>query len=351
MVPTMFHKQHPDVGARPGTLVISDDAPEPRIRVMRFGTEGFVENDISDIDSIEEPNDETVTWIDVQGLGNEQTLRAIAQRFGFHDLLLEDVVHVPQRPKAETYDNQLSLIVRMLSSQEADDIQLEQVSIVLGENYVITFQERYGDVLEPVRNRIRSQRAPIKKRKADYLAYALADTIIDAYYPVIELIGERIEMLNDNVMENPTPELLHTLNGLKNQLVNIRRSVFPQQEALSSLCRGDHRMISEEVRLYFRDTYDHCIQTTDVTEMYREMVAGLMNTYLTVVANKTNDVMKLLTIVSTIFIPITFVAGIYGMNFQNMPELQSKYGYAIVWLVMLGTTAGLLWYFRRKHWL
>ena len=280
-----------------------------------------------------------------------QAIRAIASRFNLHDLLLEDVVHVPQRPKAESFENHLSLIVRMLRSKEANDIQLEQVSIVLGENYVITFQERYGDVLEPVRDRIRSQRAPIKKRKADYLAYALADTIVDAYYPVIELVGEHIESLNDSVLENPTPELLHALNGLKNQLVNIRRSVFPQREALSSLCRGDHPMISEEVRLYFRDTYDHCIQTTDVTEMYREMVAGLMNTYLTVVANKTNDVMKLLTIVSTIFIPITFVAGIYGMNFQNMPELQFKYGYAIAWLVMLGITAGLLWYFRRKNWL
>lgn len=307
---------------------------------------------MDDLNQLQEAfSENTVTWVDVQGLGDQKLLESMGEMFGLHALMLEDIVNVPQRAKVEAYDQQLLMIIKMVDSNPASLIEFEQVSIVLSGHFVITFQERYGDVLDPVRRRIRNTSGQLRKNGADYLAYAIADTIIDAYYHVLEVIGERLEVLEDEVIQRPTPELLQELNRTRNRLTNLRRGMRPQREALNQIIRGDFAFLSDNVRMYFRDTYDHCVQTTEVVEMYREMMSGLMNTYLSAVANRTNDVMKVLTIVSTIFIPLTFLAGIYGMNFEHMPELHFRWGYPLVWFAMLGTSGLMVWYFRQLGWL
>lgn len=353
MFATMFAKRHPDVGARPGTLVIPDQAPSPQIRIISYGQDNVVDQecDANDPDAFAKAfEDQSVTWIDVQGFGDDKLMRRIGTVFQLHPLLLEDVINVPQRPKVEPYGNHLLIVVRMVRL-EAAMIEMEQVSVVVGKNYVLTFQERYGDVFDPVRRRIRDSQAAVRKHGSDYLAYALIDTIVDGYYPVLESIGDQLESLESAVVTDPSPELLGQLNQFKNQLVNLRRGIWPQRESVSKLARDDYPAITEEVRVYLRDTYDHCVQTSEVTEMYREMVTGLMNVYLSAVANRTNEVMKVLTIVATIFIPLTFLAGIYGMNFDYMPELHNKWAYPFVWLTMVALSLVMLVWFQRKGWI
>lgn len=348
----MFHKRHTKVGASPGTLVISKEAPEPRVSLIDYCVDHVEERRVENVEGMKAAFDPgRITWIDVQGFGDRSLMRRIGELFGFHPLLLEDIVNVPQRPKAEAYEKQLLVVVRMVRNDGLDQIDMEQVSIVLGESYVLTFQERYGDVLDPVRRRIRSGKGVIREKGSDYLAYAIADTIIDGYYPVLEVIGDGLEELEEEVVTGPTPELLRRLNQTKNRLVNLRRAIWPQREAINSMVRGDHDAISDDVRVYLRDTHDHCVQTSEVAEMYREMVTGLMSTYLSAVANRTNEVMKVLTIMASVFIPLTFVAGIYGMNFDHMPELHYEWSYPLVWLTMAATACGMLGYFWRKGWL
>jgi magnesium transporter len=353
----LFSKRQSRVGARPGTLVIPDEAPAPRISVIHYDETTCEEGTVEDPDELERAFDPTnVTWIDVQGFGDRSLMRQVGSMFNLHPLLMEDVVNVPQRPKAEPYGDQLLIVVRMvrLSDDDPDQIasvDMEQVSMVLSKHYLITFQEKYGDVLDPVRKRIRSGKGMIRRSGSDYLTYAIADTIIDGYYPVLESIGDRLESLEADVIYDPTPTVLADLNTMKNQLINLRRGIWPQREAINSLVRGDHNLIRPEVGVYLRDTYDHCIQTSEVTEMYREMVTGLMNTYLSAIANRTNEVMKVLTIMASIFIPLTFLAGIYGMNFKHMPELDFQYSYPMLWGVMGVTAAGMLLYFYRIGWI
>ncbi len=348
----VFAKRHPKVGARPGTLVIPKEAPPPAIHVITYSTAQVREIDVADPDELQEAFDESnVTWVDIQGFGDRALMQKVGEVFDLHPLLLEDVVNVPQRPKSEGYGDQLLVIVRMVHIDERGVLQMEQLSVVIGKSYVLTFQERPGDVLDPVRKRIREGTGRLFKHGSDYLAYALIDTIVDAYYPVLEAIGDQLESLEEEVIVNPTPALLSRLNRLKNRLVNLRRGIWPQREAVNSMVRGDYARITEEVRIYLRDTHDHCVQTSEVTEMYREMVTGLMNTYLSSIANRTNEVMKVLTIVATIFIPLTFLAGIYGMNFDHMPELHVWWFYPIIWVTMLLVAGGMLGFFWQKGWI
>jgi magnesium transporter len=338
-------------------LVIPKEAPTPRIESIHFNKTTHRRQAVDSVDALREAfSDKEVTWVDVQGFGDRSVMEQIGSFFALHPLLLEDVVNVPQRPKTETYEDQLLIVVRMVSMDQPEEsgepvIDTEQVSLVVAANYVITFQERHGDVLDPIRKRLSSNKGVIRQRGADYLAYAIADTIIDGYYPVLESVGNRLEELEGHVIENPSPRVLGELNRLKNQLINLRRAIWPQREAINSLVRGDHQLISDDVTVYLRDTYDHCIQTSEVAEMYREMVTGMMNTYLSSVANRTNEVMKVLTVMASIFIPLTFMAGIYGMNFEHMPELKFRYGYAILWAAMLATAGGMIVFFYRKGWL
>ncbi len=295
----VFTKRYPSVGAVPGTLVIAEDAPPPRIHVIVYTPESVREHDISDVEQLQGLiSEDAVMWVDVQGFGDEQ------------------------------------------------------VSIVLGKGYVLTFQERYGDVLDPVRRRIHEGKGlTLRGQGADYLAYAIQDTIIDGYYPVLEILGDQLADLEDKIMTQPGPRLLRKLNRTKNMLSDLRRSLWPQRESVNSLIRDEHPLVTDVTRMYLRDTYDHCIQTTEVIEMYREMAGGLMNTYLSSMANRTNDVMRVLTVMASIFIPLTFLAGIYGMNFDYMPELHFWWFYPLMWLAMLLLGGTMVLYFYRKGWM
>lgn len=347
-----FRKRHTKAGARPGTLVISKNAPAPVVRVLDFAETDLLEKQVTDLGELDAfLRRPTVTWVDVRGLGDEATLRRIGEIFSLHPLALESVVNVPQRPKVETYDAHLLIITRMVTLKNGAALDPEQVSIFVGRNYVLTFQERSGDVFDPVRERIRRGGGPIRRLGPDYLAYALLDTVIDAYYPVLEKIGDFLETLEEEVVNEPTAESLRKVYGTKRELLTLRRAIWPQREAINALIRDETEFMSDSVRVYLRNTYDHCVQLIDGTETYRELVGGLMDVYLSSLGNRQNEVMKVLTIMASIFIPLTFLAGIYGMNFENMPELHTAWGYPILLTTMLVIGVGMTLLFKKKGWI
>lgn len=348
----LFAKKHTRVGARPGTLVIDDDADEPQIRVIRYTLAEVNEREIDSVEQIaEELGKEGVVWIDVQGLGDEMLIRAIGDVFSIHMLALEHVVNVPQRPKTESYDAHQLYISRMVRVDERQELDIEQVTIFFGSNYVLTFQERHGDVLDPVRRRIRSKKGPMRKLGPDYLAYAIIDTIIDGYYPVLEQYGEYLELLESRVIAAATPAMLDRINRIKRNLLVLRRGIWPQRDAINVMIRDDCPFVSDGVKVFLRDCYDHCVQVGDVLETFRETAGALLSTYLSAIGNKQNEVMRMLTIMASIFIPLTFMAGIYGMNFEQMPELKQGAAYPTLLGVMFATAVGMLIYFKRLGWI
>ncbi|AFY31578.1 magnesium/cobalt transporter CorA [Calothrix sp. PCC 7507] len=349
---------HP--GTMPGTIIIDADAPPPIIFLIDYNQTDFVRQQIATPEEcIPYLDTESVSWVDVQGLGNQDILQRLGQVFDLHPLVLEDVVNVPERPKVEDYEDQLLFIARMVVPKERTcGFYSEQVSLILGKNYLLTVQEEpEHDCFEGVRTRIEKGRGIIKQQKADYLAYALLDAIIDGFFPVLELYGERIQELEEEVMLNPTRQTLQDIYKIRRELLQLRRAIWPQRDAINSLIRDSSVLIDQDVRIYLRDCYDHAVQVMDMVETYRELASGLMDVYLSSVSNKMNEIMKLLTIVSSIFIPLTFVAGIYGMNFNtekspyNMPELNWYWGYPIC-MGTMGAIAGcLLFFFWRRGWL
>ncbi len=347
-------------GSIPGTLAIEEDASPPTIFLIDYNEGNAVRI------KIDEPEDcvpyldkESVSWVDVQGLGNEEILRRIGHVFALHPLVLEDVVNVPQRPKVDEFEGQVLFIARMVTPRETarGGFVAEQVSLILGQHYLLTVQEEPDfDCFGPVRDRIRMAKGSIRQHQADYLAYALIDAIIDGFFPVLEDYGELLEELEDEVVENPTRQSLEKIHRIKRELLSLRRAIWPQRDAINSLIRDGNALISDEVRVYLRDCYDHTVQVIDMVETYREVASSLMDVYVSSVGNRMNEVMKFLTIVSTIFIPLTFIAGVYGMNFNtetspwNMPELNWYWGYPLC-LVLMGLIAlSLVLYFRRKGW-
>ncbi len=348
----LFSKKHTKVGARPGTLVIHDDADQPKIRIIRYTLAEVSDCEVQTVDEIStELSKDGVVWIDVQGLGDEKLIRAIGKLFSIHMLALEDVVNVPQRPKTEAFESHQFYISRMVQVDERHDLDIEQVSIFFGKNYVLTFQERYGDVLDPVRRRIRSKKGPMRSSGPDYLAYAIIDTIIDGYYPVLEQYGEYLEALESRVVDNATPAMLDRINRMKRNLLVLRRGIWPQRDAINIMIRDDCPFVTDHVKVFLRDCYDHCVQVADVLETFRETAGALLSTYLSAIGNKQNEVMRILTIVSSIFIPLTFMAGIYGMNFEQMPELKQGMAYPTLLCVMTATAVGMLIYFKRLGWI
>ena len=348
----IFRKRHPPAGSRPGTLMAPEGSPPPRIHVMRYDADRLEEFDVTDVEQLTDIQREgCVCWVDIQGLGDEALLRRVGTIFDIHRLALEDIVNAPQRPKAEEYDRHLLLVTRMATMKVKTTIEIEQVAVLLAKDYIISVQEAYGDCLDPVRRRIRDGLGLIRRYGPDYLAYAIVDTIVDGYYPVIDHLSARIMRVENLVMEKPSPSILHRLNQIKTELVLIRRGIWPQQETIGRLLRDSSSFFSETVRPYLRDTHDHCSQLVDVVDSHRELVNGLMNTYLSVMSNRTNEVMKVLTIMASIFIPLTFIAGVYGMNFNDMPELSKRWAYPLVLVVMAATAGGMLVFFRRRGWL
>jgi magnesium transporter len=344
----MFRKRHPPAGARPGTLVINAHAQKPTVRVIQYTPDQVREHEVADTDQLRELlQDGAVTWIDVQGLGDEKIMRSLGDIFGLHPLALEDVVNVPQRPKIERFEKHTLCITRMALPREKG-VEPEQVSLFVGPNYVLTFQERRGDVFDPIRNRVRQGGPILRSSGPSYLAYALLDAVIDGYYPILEMFGEKLEALEDEIVANPRPAVLHEIHQAKRDLLALRRAMWPQREAINALIRDENPLITDTVRVYLRDCYDHCVQIMDAIETYRELAAGLMDVYLSSVGNRQNEVMKVLTIIASIFIPLTFMAGIYGMNFENMPELHAAWGYPMLLAAMIVVVVAMIIYFRHK---
>jgi magnesium transporter len=350
--PKLRRKQHPPVGARPGTLVVGAEAPPPRIRVIHFTADAVEERSIAQPGELWQWIDrDGVTWIDVQGLGDEDVLRELGEIFRIHPLALEDVVNAPQRPKTETFSEHEFYVSRMVRQLDSGQTDIEQISLFVGGNYVLLFQERYGDVLDVVRDRIRQGKGPMRTSGPDYLAYAVIDAALDGYFPVMEQLGEQLESLEDEAMTAASDETLQKINVVRRELMRLRRGVWPQRDALNSLMRAESPFVSEQIVVYLRDCYDHVVQLGDMLEHYREMASGLLNTYLSSVSNRTNEVMKVLTIMASIFIPLTFCAGIYGMNFEFMPELHYRWAYPALLGLMVLVAAALLVYFRHLGWL
>jgi magnesium transporter len=352
------------IGMPPGTLVIDQDASPTELTLIDYSQDTATRCKLRSPEEVAEHLiSSNVSWIDLQGLGNEDALNRLGTVFNLHPLVLEDVVNVPQRPKVEYYSDQVLIITRMVmmaprSKNNDPNFLSEQISFVLGKNYLLTVQEEPNhDCLDPVRNRIRQGLGRIRHEGADYLAYALLDAVIDAYFPVLEEYGEYIESLEDEVIFNPTRQTVQRIYRVRRDLMSLRRSIWPQRNALNQLVRdGSSDLIGDETRVYMQDCYDHVIQVLDILETYRELTANLMDVYLSSVSNRMNEVMKTLTVISSIFIPLTFIVGVYGMNFDpdsspwNMPELRAYWGYPLCWLVMISMALGMSYYFWRRGW-
>ncbi len=342
-------------GVAPGTLVHTGErrVDKTRITVIDYDRDGVRETEAETVEACAPYRDApTVTWINVSGLHDVSVVEDLGECFRIHHLVLEDILNTYQRPKIEEYDDQVFIVLKMLyRDAESGEIMGEQLSLVVGENYVISFQERPQDVFDGVRERLRTSRRRIRERGADYLAYALLDAVVDSYFLVLEALGEQIEALEDDLLREPTAETLSAVYGLKRELIFLRRSVWPLREVISLLVRGERSLFSDETIVYLRDVYDHTIQVVDTIESCRDLVAGMHDTYLSNISNRMNEVMKVLTIFASIFIPLTFLAGIYGMNFEYMPELAWRWAYPTVWVVMLCGALGMIVYFRRKRWL
>ena len=355
-MPRLFKKvAKKKIGLPPGTLVHVGEkkAEKVRIRIIDYDEAQFEEKEAKTVEECFPFKDTpTVTWINIDGLHDIEIIEKIGKHFGLHPLLLEDILNTEQRPKMEDHEDYLFIVLKMLYyDEEKHDITAEQVSIILGSNFVISFQEREGDVFKFIRERIRNGKGRIRKVGSDYLAYALVDAIVDNYFIILEKLGEKIEEMEEELVTNPTPETLQTIHHLKRGMIFLRKSVWPLREVISALERGEPTLIHESTGIYLRDLYDHTIQVIDSIETFRDMVSGMLDIYLSSVSNKMNEVMKVLTIIATIFIPLTFIAGIYGMNFQYMPELGWRWGYPAVWFVIGTILIVMVVYFRRKRWL
>ena len=343
-------------GEVPGTLHVDPKAPPPVVRVMTYGPEGCEEQEVADVTSLAGLlHKAPVTWVNVDGLGDADTITAVGDAFHLHPLALEDVVNVPQRPKVEQYGEQLFLVTRMASLN--GHLETEQLSLYLGKDFLLTFQERVGDCLDPVRERIRKGMGRIRKAPPDYLAYAVLDAVIDSYFPLLEQFGERLEALEDQVMAKPDAATVSDVHRVKRDLLALRRAVWPQREMINALLREELPLVGEQTRLYLRDCYDHVTQIIDMVETCREIASGLLDAYQSNISNRMNEIMKVLTIVATIFIPLGFLAGVWGMNFNtekspwNMPLLNWAWGYRFALIVMATIAGGMLVFFGRRGWL
>jgi len=340
-------------GLSPGSLVYIGDkeAAPTRISIIDYDLDAVREiGDATVEDACRFMQADSVTWINVSGIHDTAVIRSIGDAFHLHPLVQEDIVNTEHRPKVDDYDDYLFIVAKMVAVR-AGETQMEQLSMVVGNRYVICFQEKAGDVFDPVRARINKAKGRIRRADADYLAYALLDMVVDHYYGVFEQLGETIENLQERVIEAPDSEILAEIQDCRHQVVHLRRTIWPLREVVSSLLKQDSGLIGDDVGVYFKDVYDHTIQAVDTLETYRDLIAGVFDIYLSSVSQKMNQVMKVLTIIATLFIPLTFVAGIYGMNFQYMPELAWQWSYPVFWVVVLMILAVMLFLFKRNDWL
>lgn len=323
------------------------------IRVIDFNSDLYEELNLDDVEDLQRfVESETVSWISVYGLHDIDLIKKLGEIFSLHPLVLEDIVNTGQRPKFEEYDNELFMVLKMLRfDKENEVVQSDQLSIIVGKNYLISFHEKPIDVFQPVRDRIRKHRGRIRISGSDYLAYAMLDTIVDNYIISIEAIGSRIEDLEEAVLDDPSDEVLNQITSYKREINYLRKSIRPARELIIGFAKSDTDMVTDKTIPFLKDLQDLSSQATEALDSYREMLSDQLGIYNTSVGNKLNEIMKVLTIFAAIFIPLTFVAGIYGTNFEYLPELKFKYSYFIFWGIMI-TVAGLMVrFFRRKGWM
>lgn len=342
-------------GMSPGTLVYIGENKDDdvRLQIIDYNKHDLVESEESDIRAcLPIIQKDSITWINITGIHDTKMIADLGSQFGLHSLVLEDVVNSEQRPKIDDYGEYLFTVLKMLYAEKTTHtIVHEQVSLVVAPSYVISFQTLADDVFDPVRNRIRQGRGRIRNRGSDYLAYALIDTIVDNYFKVLESLGDKIEALDDHVISNPQTEMLHEIQQLKREVLYIRKSTWPLREITSTLLKGESSIVQDDTHIYLKDVHDHTVQVLETVEIYRDMLSTILDIYLSSLSNRMNEVMKVLTIMATIFIPLTFIAGIYGMNFKRMPELEWSWSYPALLVIMVAIFIGMLLWFKRKKWI
>lgn len=354
-MPRFIKRQLKKAGTSPGSLIHIGEqkVDETRITLIDYDEENLQERVLGSIEEAFPLKDSpTVTWINIDGLHEIDIIEKAGQHFNIHPLVLEDILNTGQRPKTEEFEDLIFVVLKMLHyNKNSEKIGSEQFSLVLGSNFLITFQEIQGDVLKTVRERIRKPKTRIRRSGCDYLAYALIDAIVDYYFVILEAIGDRIEDLEFQLLDNPTHDTLGSIHEMKREMIYLRKQIWPIREIINSLVKSESSLIQEYMHIFFRDVYDHTVQIIDTIESYRDILAGMLDIYLSTLSNKMNEVMKVLTIIATIFIPITFIAGIYGMNFKFMPELEWRWGYAMVWVVIVVAVGIMIGFFKKKQWL
>ena len=355
MAKTTTHISKKVLGQIPGSIIYTGkkDTQKLFIESFDYNKEQCTIKELSNIqESFEYKHTDSITWINLNGLNHVGEIEKLGEHYEIHPLVLEDIVNISQRPKIDEYDDYLFVVLKMLYYDENEKLVSEQVSFILGKNYVLSFQESEGDVFDSVRDRIRNAKGRVRTMHADYLLYVLIDAIVDHYFSVIEVLSDKIEDFETAIFAGKVDkDISQKIQNLKREILRVRRAIFPLREVVSRIEKNENKLILKKTITYYRDIYDHLIQVTENIDIYREMIWSLMDMYMTTISNKMNEVMKVLTIMATIFIPLTFIAGIYGMNFEYIPELQYKYSYFILWGVMIVIFIGMLFYFKRKKWL
>lgn len=351
-----FDETPKNIGLPPGTPVASAESnfSKVRITVIDYDADALEEGEVLSVEECYPFRDkDTVTWINVDGIHDVGIVEKLCEHYRIHPLVIEDIVDTKQRPKMEDFDDYLYVVLKMLTfDSDNDTVVSEQVSLILGKGVVISFQEKIGgDVFEMIRSRIRNNKGRIRKMGPDYLMYSLMDAIVDNYFIILENIGNMISFVEEEMIADPSPDVMHFIHELKRDMLFLRKSVWPLREVVNGLQKTESKLITRQTWIYLRDVYDHTIQIMDTVEIFRDMLAGMMDIYLSSLSNKVNEVMKFLTMIATIFIPLTFVAGVYGMNFKHMPELETKWGYFAIWTVMIAIGVSMLTYFKRKKWM
>lgn len=354
-MPRFYDDTPGNIGLPPGTPIHTGEGSTVKVKitVMDYDEDHFQEREVERVEEcfpFKEKN--TVTWINVDGVHDVNTVEKLCTHYGIHPLVTEDIVDTKQRPKMDDFDDYIYIVLRMLMfDNESDTVTSEQVSMILGEGVLITFQEKIGDVFEMIRTRIRNNKGRIRKLGPDYLAYSLIDAIVDNYFTILENIGGMISFVEEEMMADPSPDIMHFIHDLKRDVLFLRKSVWPLREVINNIQKAESPLIKETTEVYLRDVYDHTIQVMDTVEVFRDMLSGMLDIYLSSLSNRLNQVMKVLTIIATIFMPLTFITGVYGMNFKYLPGIGWHWGYFMTLGVMLAVAIFMLAYFKRNKWL
>jgi magnesium transporter len=341
-------------GLPPGSLVYIGErhTEQVKINLCEYGESYFREKAISTLEAVLPlPTGATVAWVHIDGLQEIHLLEQMGSIFSLHPLILEDILNTEQRPKSEDHGEYFYIVLKLFRENADGGFIPEQVSIVFGSNWLISLQEKEGKLFDPIRERLHNEKGRLRKAGADYLSHALIDAIVDSYFVILDKFGEKIEDMEDALLNYPSPDTLRAIQALKREMILLRKSVWPLREMVGGLARSDSPLIRESSVIYFRDVYDHVVQVIDTIETYRDMLSGMLDIYLSSTSNRMNEIMKVLTIIATVFMPLTFFAGVYGMNFKYMPELEWQWGYFALWSLMIVIAAIMLYYFRRKKWL